>query len=95
LVERSTLQHIKGCYATIEEIDRYGKVKQLHKWVPVNAHAALKWLAARRPEIYREQKNVRHMLSMDHSPLPRHSHLPKRVVHGVVVAKLVRKYSPI
>jgi hypothetical protein len=76
LVERSTLQHIKGYYATIEKIDRYGNVKQLRKWVPVNAHAGLKWLAARRPEVYREQKNVKHMLSMDHSPPPRHSHLP-------------------
>jgi hypothetical protein len=68
LVERSTLQHTKGCYATIEEIDRYGKVKQLRKWVPVNAHAGLKWLAARRPEVYREQKTVKHMLSMDSPP---------------------------
>ena len=35
------------------------------KWIPGNAHAGLKWLAARCPEVYREQKNVKHQLSMD------------------------------
>jgi len=65
LVERSTLKHISGYYVVIDEIDRYGNLRQLRKWVPGNAHAGLKWLAARRPEIYRDQKDVKHTLSMD------------------------------
>jgi hypothetical protein len=37
----------------------------MRKWIPGNAHAGMKWLAARRPEIYREQKNVKHNLTME------------------------------
>jgi hypothetical protein len=65
LVERSTVQHICGYYVLVDELDRSGKVRQLRKWIPGNAHAGLKWLAARRPEIYREQKAVKHQLGMD------------------------------
>jgi hypothetical protein len=42
-----------------------GNVKQMKKWIPGNPHAGMKWLAARRPEVYREQKEVKHALSMD------------------------------
>jgi hypothetical protein len=65
LVERSTVQHICGYYVLVDELDRKGNIRQLRKWIPGNAHAGLKWLAARRPEVYREQKNVKHQLSMD------------------------------
>jgi hypothetical protein len=63
LVERATVQHITGYYVIAEELDRYGNLKQLRKWVPGNAHAGMKWLAARRPQVYREQKDVHHSLS--------------------------------
>jgi hypothetical protein len=46
-------------------MDRNGNIRQLRKWNPGNAHAGLKWLAARRPEVYREQKEKKHILSMD------------------------------
>jgi len=65
LVERSTVQHICGYYVVVDELDRNGNIRQLRKWIPGNAHAGLKWLAARRPEVYREQKNLKHQLSMD------------------------------
>jgi hypothetical protein len=64
-VERATVKHIEGYYLTVEEMDRHGNVKKMRKWVPGNAHAGMKWLSSRRPEVYREQKNVRHALSMD------------------------------
>jgi len=46
-------------------MDRFGNVKQLRKWIPGNPHAAMKWLAARRPEQYRERKEDKRILSMD------------------------------
>jgi hypothetical protein len=64
-VERATVQHIRGYYVIIEQLDKFGVVRKLRKWIPGDAHAGLKWLAARRPEVYREQKNVRHALSAD------------------------------
>jgi hypothetical protein len=45
---------ICGYYVMVDEMDRNG-----------SAHAGLKWLAARRPEVYREQKNLKHTLNMD------------------------------
>jgi len=65
LVERATVAHIVGYYVLVDELDRNGNIRQLRKWIPGNAHAGLKWLAARRPEVYREQKNVKHQLNMD------------------------------
>jgi hypothetical protein len=65
LVERCTVQHICGYYVMVDEMDRNGNIRQLRKWISGNAHAGLKWLAARRPEVYREQKNVKHQLTMD------------------------------
>ena len=65
LVERGTVAGINGYYVTVDEMDRFGNVKQMRKWVAGNPHAGMKWLAARRPEVYREQKEVKHALSMD------------------------------
>jgi hypothetical protein len=65
LVERGTLQHIMGYYVIVDEMDRFGNVKQMKKWIPGNAHAGMKWLSCRRPEQYREQKDVKHSLNMD------------------------------
>jgi hypothetical protein len=65
LVERSTVQHICGYYVVIDEIDRSGNIRQMRKWIPGNAHAGIKWLSSRRPEVYREQSNVKHTLNMD------------------------------
>jgi len=63
LVERGTVAGIIGYYVTVDEMDRSGNVKQLRKWVPGNAHAGMKWLAARRPQVYREQKDVHHTMN--------------------------------
>jgi hypothetical protein len=65
LIERATVAHIAGYYVTVDEMDRFGKVKQMRKWIPGNAHAGIKWLSCRRPEVYREQKEKKHILSMD------------------------------
>jgi hypothetical protein len=65
LVERSTVQHICGYYVVVDEMDRFGNVKQMRKWIPGNAHAGIKWLSSRRPEVYREQKEHKHSLNMD------------------------------
>ena len=65
LVERSAVAHMVGYYVIVEEMDRFGNVKQLRKWIPGNAHAAMKWLSCRRPEVYTEQKEKKHILSMD------------------------------
>ena len=65
LVERATVQHICGYYVEVDEMDRFGNVKQMRKWIAGNAHAGIKWLNARRPEVYREKKEVKHALSMD------------------------------
>ena len=46
-------------------MDRFGNVKQMQKWIPGNPHAGMKWLAARRPEQYRERKEDKRILSMD------------------------------
>jgi hypothetical protein len=64
-VERATVAHIVGYYVTVDEMDRFGNVKHLRKWIPGNAHAGIKWLSCRRPEVYREQKEKKHILSMD------------------------------
>jgi hypothetical protein len=65
LVERSVVAHIAGYYVKVDEMDRFGNVKQLHKWIPGNPHVGMKWLAARRPEQYKERKEGKHILSMD------------------------------
>jgi len=67
LVERSVVAHISGYYVLEDEMDRFGNVKQLRKWIPGNPHAAMKWLAARRPEQYKERKEDKDILSMDHA----------------------------
>jgi len=56
---------ISGYYVIVDEMDRFGNVKQLRKWIPGNPHAGMKWLAARRPEQYRERKEDKRILSMD------------------------------
>jgi hypothetical protein len=65
LVERAAVQHMTGYYVTVEELDKFGVVRKLRKWIPGNAHAAMKWLSARRPQVYRDQLNVKHTLSPD------------------------------
>jgi hypothetical protein len=65
LIERATVAHIAGYYATVDEMDRFGNVKRMQKWIPGNPHAGMKWLAARRPEQYRERKEDKRILSMD------------------------------
>jgi hypothetical protein len=64
LIERATVAHITGYYVTTERRTRNGKVT-VREWVKGDPHAGLKWLAARRPEIYRQQKDVKHQLGMD------------------------------
>jgi hypothetical protein len=59
------VQHICGYYVEVDELDRNGNIRQLRKWIPGNPHAGLKWLAARRPEVYRAQKDLKHTLNMD------------------------------
>jgi hypothetical protein len=56
-------------------MDRFGNVKQMRKWIPGNPHAGMKWLAARRPEVYREQKDHKHTLSADEAFLRFLDHL--------------------
>jgi len=65
LVERATVAGISGYYVTVDEMDRFGNVKHMQKWIPGNPHAGMKWLAARRPEQYRERKEDKRILSMD------------------------------
>ena len=67
LVERGTVAGITGYYVTEDEMDRFGNIKRLRKWIPGNAHAGMKWLKARRPEQYRERKENKHVLSMDNA----------------------------
>ena len=64
-VERATVAHIGGYYVIEDEMDRFGNVRQLRKWISGNPHAGMKWLAARRPEQYRERKEDKRILSMD------------------------------
>jgi hypothetical protein len=61
-VARSKVAHIQGYYVEVEELDRAGNKHTLKKWIPGNAHAGIKWLAARRPAEFREQKNVKQTL---------------------------------
>jgi hypothetical protein len=65
LVERGTVAGIIGYYVTVDEMDRFGNVRQMRKWIAGNPQAGMKWLQARRPKIYREQKDVHHTLNMD------------------------------
>jgi hypothetical protein len=65
LIERSVVAHIAGYYVKVDEMDRFGNVKELRKWIPGNPHAGMKWLAARRPEQYRERKEDKRVLSAD------------------------------
>jgi hypothetical protein len=63
LVERSTVQHIIGYHVLTEKVLQKGGPKHggkitIREWVKGDPNAGLKWLAARRPEIYREQKNA-------------------------------------
>jgi hypothetical protein len=57
LVERATVAHITGYYVETEKVTRNGKVK-VREWVKGDAHAGIKWLERRRPEIYRRQKDI-------------------------------------
>jgi hypothetical protein len=57
-----------GYYVIVDEMDRHGNKHELRKWIPGNAHAGMKWLAARRPQVYREQKEVRHHMDADGLP---------------------------
>src|SRR5262249_16235513 len=65
LIERGTVAGITGYYVTEDEMDRFGNVRQLRKWISGNPHAGMKWLAARRPEQYRERKKDKQVLSAD------------------------------
>ena len=58
LVERAVLQGITGYYVEIEEMNNEGIVRKIKKWIAGNPGVGMKWLAARRPEIYREVKQV-------------------------------------
>jgi hypothetical protein len=61
-VERATVQHITGYYVNTENpVGRLGKVV-VREWVKGDANAGLKWLAARRPEVYREKKVTEHQV---------------------------------
>src|SRR5262249_21978941 len=42
-----------GYHVEVDEMDRFGQKKKMRKWIPGNAHAALKWLRYRRPDVYR------------------------------------------
>jgi hypothetical protein len=64
LVERATVAHITGYHVDTEKATRNGKVIA-REWVKGDANAGMKWLAARRPEVYREQRQVKHELDMD------------------------------
>jgi hypothetical protein len=64
LVERATVAHITGYHVDTEKATRNGKVI-VREWVKGDANSGMKWLAARRPEIYREQRKVKHQLTMD------------------------------
>jgi len=64
-VERTTVAGIAGYYVTVDEMDRFGNVKRLRKWIRGNPHAGIKWLAARRPKQYKERKEDKNILSMD------------------------------
>lgn len=65
LVERGTVAGIMGYYVEVDELDKFGVKHRLQKWIPGNSHAGMKWLAARKPKEYREQKDVHHSLNMD------------------------------
>ena len=63
LVERSTVQHIVGYHVLTEKVLQKGGATHrgkitIREWVKGDPNAGLKWLAARRPDIYREQKDV-------------------------------------
>ena len=47
-VERQALKH----NVKVDEIGRDGSKYRLRKWIPGNAHAAMKWLQTRRREVY-------------------------------------------
>ena len=49
----------------VDEMDRFGNVKKMRKWVVGNPHARMKWLSCRKPEVYREQKEIKHHMNMD------------------------------
>lgn len=61
LVERATVAHIMGYHTETEKPTRNGKIK-VREWVKGDAHAGMKWLAARRPAEFREQKDIKHTL---------------------------------
>src|SRR5262249_23990989 len=61
LVERSVLQGIMGYYV-IEEVKCKGAVSKVKKWIAGSPSVGMKWLSARRPEIYREKKENDHMI---------------------------------
>jgi hypothetical protein len=53
-VERDVLKGIKGYYVEVEETIAKGIVRKLKRWIPGNPGVGMRWLALRRPEVYRE-----------------------------------------
>jgi hypothetical protein len=65
LVERSVLKGITGYYVQTEEINSKGSVKRIRKWIPGNPGVGMRWLACRKPEMYREKREESRRLSVD------------------------------
>ena len=64
-VERDVLKGIKGYYVEHEEtiiIDGEPTTRVVKRWIPGNPGVGMRWLAVRRPEIYREksEKSLKH-----------------------------------
>ena len=67
-VERCVVKGISGYFVEHQEtvmIRGEPTVKTVRKWVPGNPGVGMRWLAARRPEIYREIKEDKLTLSAD------------------------------
>jgi hypothetical protein len=62
-VERCTVKGISGYFVDTEETTA-GVVSTVRKWIPGNPTAGLKWLAARRPDQYRETKNINQQVAL-------------------------------
>ncbi len=67
-VEREVLKGISGYFVEHEEtvvLKGEQVTRTVRKWVQGNPGVGMRWLAARRPEVYREIKEDRRMLSVD------------------------------
>ena len=53
-VERAVVKGIAGYYVEVEETIAKGIVRKLKRWIPGNPGVGMRWLALRRPEVYRE-----------------------------------------